>query len=198
MFANAETGSVTHNEQFSGVSFFPSKPGCKHSSTKQRGLLVRLSFGFCCNHGKWPGISKEASLGAWGRELEERWPFPPSQGFLWGDEFFIPQAVWTGSRKPFSAPVTWWLGAAGGRVEAEASAEHLQSKNSFLNSLDLFSFVRTAAATHFNLHLNVLLFKKSIIKSIILFSSAYENHHLSKPPLKRMEFKMKQQQQQQH
>ena len=83
------------------------------------------------------------------------------------------------------------LGAAGGRAASEAWAEHLQNKNYFLNSLDLFSFVRTTAATHFNLHLNVLLFKKSIIKSIILFSSAYENHHLSKLPLKRMEFKMK-------
>ena len=130
--------------------------------------------------------------GAWGCEIrEEKWQFPPSQVFLSGDEFFIPKAVWRGSRKPFSAAVAWWLGAAGVRAESEAWAEHLQNKNYFLNSLDLFSFVRTTAATHFNLHLNVLLFKKSIIKSIVLFSNAYENHHLSKLPLKRMEFKMK-------
>ena len=41
-----------------------------HSSTEQRGLLSCLCFGFCYNHGKWPGISKEASLGglgAWNR-----------------------------------------------------------------------------------------------------------------------------------
>ena len=182
---------------------FPSfiqSPVVNHSSTEQRGLLSCLCFGFCCNHGKWPGISKEASLGAWGREIEEKWPFPPSQVFLWGDEFLIPEAVWTESRKPFSVPVAWWLGAAGVRAETEASAEHLQNKNYFLNSLDLFSFVRTTAATHFNLHLNVLLFKKSIIKSIILFSSVYENHHLSKLPLKRMELKMKKKknQKQQH
>ena len=51
-------------------TFFHSKPGCKPFIYRAKRSPLLFVFGFCYNHGKWPGISKEASLGglgAWNR-----------------------------------------------------------------------------------------------------------------------------------